>query len=62
MRIALISKIHRAWVTGANPDYIGSVIIERALMDRVDMWQYEKVLICNVTNGERWETHALPGD
>ena len=62
MRIALRSKIHRAWVTGANPDYIGSVIIDRALMDRVDMWQYEKVLICNVTNGERWETYALPGD
>ena len=62
MREVLRSKIHRAWVTGANPDYIGSVIIDRALMDRVDLWEYEKVLICNVTNGQRWETYALPGE
>ena len=62
MRIALRSKIHRAWVTGANPDYIGSVIIDQALLDRVDMWEYEKVLICNVTNGQRWETYTLPGE
>ncbi len=50
-----------AWVTGANPDYIGSVLIDAALMDKVDMWQYEKVLLCNATNGQRWETYALPG-
>ena len=62
MRIVLRSKIHRAWVTGANPDYIGSVIIDAALMDKVDLWEYEKVLICNVTNGQRWETYALPGE
>lgn len=62
MRIVLRSKIHRAWVTGANPDYIGSVIIDQALLDRVDMWEHEKVLICNVTNGQRWETYALPGE
>ena len=62
MRIALRSKIHRAWVTGADADYIGSVIIDKALMDKVDMWDYEKVLICDVTNGNRWETYALPGE
>ena len=62
MRIVLRSKIHRAFVTGANPDYIGSVIIDRDLMDKVDLWDYEKVLICDVTNGNRWETYALPGD
>ena len=61
MRIALRSKIHRAWVTGAEPDYIGSVIIDEALMERVDLWEYEKVLICDVTNGNRWETYVLPG-
>ena len=61
MRIALRSKIHCAWVTGTNPDHTGSVIIDRALMDKVDMWEYEKVLICNVTNGQRWETYALHG-
>ena len=62
MRVALRSKIHRAWVTGANPDYIGSVIIDRALMEKVDLWEYEKVLICDVNNGNRWETYVLPGE
>lgn len=62
MREVLRSKIHRAFVTGANPDYVGSVIIDQALMEKVDLWEYEKVLICNVTNGNRWETYALPGD
>ena len=61
MRIALRSKIHCAWVTGTSPDHTGSVIIDRALMDKVDMWEYEKVLICNITNGQRWETYALHG-
>jgi aspartate 1-decarboxylase len=62
MRIALRSKIHRAYVTDANPDYIGSIIIDRELMEKVDLWEYEKVLICDVTNGERWETYVLPGE
>ena len=62
MRNVLRSKIHRAFVTGANPDYIGSVIIDQELMDKVDLWEYEKVLICDVTNGNRWETYVLPGE
>ena len=62
MRIVLRSKIHRAYVTDNNPDYIGSIIIDRELMDKTDMWEYEKVLICNVTNGNRWETYVLPGE
>jgi aspartate 1-decarboxylase len=61
MRCVLKSKIHRAWVTESNPDYIGSVVIDRALMDRVDLWDYEQVVICNVNNGARWETYVLPG-
>ena len=62
MRNVLRSKIHRAFVTGANPDYIGSVIIDQELMEKVDLWEYEKVLICDVTNGNRWETYVLPGE
>ena len=62
MREVLRSKIHRAYVTGADPDYIGSIIIDRALMEKVDLWEYEKVLICDVTNGNRWETYVLPGE
>jgi aspartate 1-decarboxylase len=62
MRNVLRSKIHRAFITDANPDYVGSVIIDRELMEKVDLWDFEKVLICDVTNGNRWETYVLPGE
>ena len=62
MRNVLRSKIHRAFITDANPDYIGSVIIDRELMEKIDLWEYEKVMICDVTNGNRWETYVLPGE
>ena len=62
MRTVLKSKIHRAWVTDANPDYIGSILIDEDLMDRVDLWNFEKVLVCDVTNGNRFETYAIPGE
>ena len=62
MRTLLKSKIHRAWVTGANPDYVGSILIDEDLMERVDLWEFEKVLVCDVTNGNRFETYALAGD
>jgi aspartate 1-decarboxylase len=62
LRNLLRSKIHRAYITSTDADYIGSIIIDRDLMDRADLWDYEKVLICDVTNGERWETYVLPGD
>ena len=62
MRFVLRSKIHRAFIMDNNPDYIGSIIIDRELMDKVDLWEYEKVLICDVTNGNRWETYVLPGE
>lgn len=62
MRIVLRSKIHRAWVTEANPDYVGSIVIDRELMERVDLWEYEKVLVCDVDNGNRFETYVIPGD
>ncbi len=62
MRSVLRSKIHRAYITDANPDYVGSVIIDREMMEKVDLWEFEKVMICDVTNGNRWETYVLPGD
>ena len=62
MRILLRSKIHRAFVTDTNPNYVGSIIIDRALMEKVDLWDFEKVLVCDVTNGNRWETYVLPGE
>ena len=62
MRVAQRPKIHRATLTGANPEYIGSVIIDRELVEKVDSSEYEKVLICDMDNGHRWETHVLPGE
>jgi aspartate 1-decarboxylase len=62
MREVLRSKIHRAWVTDANPEYIGSIVIDQDLMDKVDLWEFEKVLICDIDNGNRFETYVLPGD
>ena len=62
MRFVLKSKIHRAWVTDNNPDYVGSVVIDRLLMEKAGLWEYEKVQLCNVNNGERWETYVLAGE
>ena len=62
MRTVLRSKIHRAWVTDANPDYVGSILIDEDLMDKVDLWNFEKVLVCDVTNGNRFETYAIVGE
>jgi aspartate 1-decarboxylase len=62
LRELLKSKLHRATVTEANVDYIGSVTIDRDLLEAVDMWPGEYVHIWNVTNGERFETYALEGD
>ena len=62
MREILRSKIHRCWVTGANLGYVGSIIIDRDLMEMTDIVAFEKVQVLNVTNGHRWETYALPGE
>lgn len=62
MREVLKSKIHRCWVTARDTEYIGSISIDRQLMDMADLWDYEKVMICNVTNGQRWETYVLPAE
>ena len=62
MRTVLRSKIHRAYVTDANPDYVGSIVIDRELMEKVDLWEYEKVLVCDVDNGNRFDTYVLPGE
>jgi len=55
------SKIHRATVTEANLNYIGSVTIDEDLMDLVDIVPDEKVQIVNNNNGERFETYVIPG-
>jgi aspartate 1-decarboxylase len=60
-RKVLRAKIHRATVTHANVDYEGSVTIDAALMEEIDLLPNEAVTIWDVTNGERLETYAVTG-
>ena len=57
----LKSKIHRAVITEANIDYVGSLTIDSDLMDAAGMLAYEKIQIVNVNNGERIETYLIKG-
>jgi len=61
-RQLLKSKIHRATVTEANVNYVGSITIDQILLDKVDLWPGELVHVWNCTNGERFETYALAGE
>jgi len=56
------SKIHRAKVTEANLNYVGSITIDEDLMDIADLMQNEKVQIVNNNNGNRFETYVIPGE
>ncbi|GHC04449.1 aspartate 1-decarboxylase [Cerasicoccus arenae] len=55
----LKSKILRAEVTQAEVDYEGSLAIDSELMERIGLLPYEKILVGNITNGERLETYAI---
>lgn len=55
------AKLHRARVTEANLNYVGSITIDQNWMDEVGILPNEKVQVVNVTNGERLETYAIPG-
>jgi len=59
MKCFLKSKIHRARVTQADLNYIGSISIDSFLMDKAGIEENEKVLVCNINNGERIETYAV---
>lgn len=61
LRNQLKSKIHRATVTDANIEYEGSISIPVDLMEAVDIWVGEKVLVTSVTSGNRLETYVIPG-
>ena len=56
------SKIHRATVTGANLDYVGSVSIDTELMALADILPYEQVAVLDIDNGARFETYAIEGE
>ena len=57
----LKSKIHRATVTEADLNYIGSIAIDEDLMDAANLIENEKVSIYNITNGERFSTYVIRG-
>lgn len=56
------SKIHRAHVTEANLNYIGSITIAEDLMDAANIIENEKVQVVNINNGERLETYVIKGE
>lgn len=61
-RTMMKAKIHRATVTEANLQYVGSVTIDEDILDRVDILPNEKVQIVNNNNGARLETYVIPGE
>ena len=58
----LKSKIHRATVTQAELDYVGSITVDIALLEQAGIFEYEKVQIVDVNNGARFETYTIAGE
>lgn len=61
-RIMMKSKIHRATATEANLDYVGSLTVDRDLMDAADLLPHEKVQVVDIDNGNRLETYVIEGE
>src|SRR5215203_4256214 len=60
-RIMMKSKIHRATITGADLNYIGSITLDTELMRLADIQEHEQVHVLDIDNGARFETYAIPG-
>ena len=58
----LKSKIHRATVVQSELDYVGSITVDEDLMDASGIYEYEKVQIADVNNGNRFETYVIAGE
>jgi len=61
LRQLLKSKLHRAMITAGDVNYEGSIEIPTDLMEIVDLWPGEKVLVASITSGNRLETYVQPG-
>ncbi len=61
-RCMLKAKIHRAVLTDANLNYMGSITIDRHLLEAADILPYEKVQVVNNNNGARFETYVIEGE
>ncbi len=63
MTISMLkAKIHRATVTQAELDYVGSITVDIALLEQAGILEYEKVQIVDVNNGSRFETYTIAGE
>ena len=62
LRCMLRAKIHKATVTEANIDYIGSITIDEDLIEKAGFWEGEKVLVVSNTTGARLETYIIKGE
>lgn len=62
LRYMLKSKIHRAVVTEADLNYVGSITIDKNLMEAADILENEKVTVVNNNNGQRFETYVIEGE
>jgi pantoate--beta-alanine ligase len=60
-RTMMKSKIHRATITGANLEYVGSITLDRTLMELADIREFEQVAVLDIDNGARFETYAMEG-
>src|ERR1700731_3547385 len=61
MRTMCKGKIHRATVTQADLNYVGSITVDQDLLDAADIYPYEKVQVVNISNGARLETYTIAG-
>ena len=64
-RIMMKSKIHRATITGADLNYVGSITLDTRLMELADIHEHEQVHVLDIDNGARFETYVIrggPGD
>jgi aspartate 1-decarboxylase len=61
-RVMLKSKIHRATITGCDMHYVGSITIDRDLLDAADMLEHEQVHVLDIDNGARFETYTIAGE
>jgi aspartate 1-decarboxylase len=58
----LKSKIHRATITGSDLHYVGSITVDRDLLEAADMLEYEQVHVLDIDNGARFETYTIAGE
>ena len=63
MNITMLkAKIHRATVTQAELDYVGSITVDSELLEQSGIFEYEKVQVVDINNGNRFETYTIAGD